>query len=225
LGHVRVQLEEVDQQLTEAQAAERSQHHALKARDTESDLEICTVIDEVHNTLGRPAQSVDFALIVGTGRQQWTRGNPRQQPVLMRVLAANLRSTDHPGLQPRKEGWASRINAAAQTLAQAVKALEAAELEAMCLVMRRRALAQVAQVMLSRLKRDFINVGMNQAQIHEIIPRSRRRRRGPAEPEAEVRAETTTEAAVEEPAPERVETTTESSAEEPAPESGPRSAA
>ena len=105
LGGVRAEVDEVEQQLTQAEEAELTQRHALKASGAESDLVICTVIDEVHNTLGRPAQSVDFALIVGTGRQQWTRCNPRQQPLLMSVLAANVRSTQHPKLQARKEEW------------------------------------------------------------------------------------------------------------------------
>ena len=127
----------------------------------------------------------------------------------MSVLAANLRSTQHPRLQARKEEWASRLEAAAQTQTQAAKALDAAELEVMRLAMRRRGLAQAAQVMLTRLKREFKNVGMSQAQIHEIIPGSPRGRRAPAEPEAEVPAEASAES--------------DTAADEPAPESAPRS--
>ena len=150
-------------------------------------------LDAVHNALGRPRYSVDYALIAGTGCQEWTRTTRPEKPQLMKLLAANLRSTEHPSLQDSKEGLGSQVETAARTLAQAVDALTNAELVVRILKKRRRALAQAAQVMLSRLKRDFLNAGLTQAQIHEIVPSEPRSRSAPVQPGAEIPAEITTD--------------------------------
>ena len=54
--------------------------------------------------------------------------------------------------------------------AEAAKSADASETLVTTLSMRRRTLAFAAQVALIRLKRDFKNAGMTEAQVHEIIP-------------------------------------------------------
>jgi hypothetical protein len=149
---------------------QRQLHATLMARDNESDLEIGAVCDEIWNAMGRPSQSVDYDLIVNGGKNVWTDGDPVKQPHLMGVLAANIRNSKHPKLADKKEAWAKRIEAKAAAQAQAAAPTETAHAQATGLTMQRRTLADATQVGLTRLKRDLKNLGMTEAQVHEIIP-------------------------------------------------------
>jgi hypothetical protein len=79
-------------------------------------------------------------------------------------------ASNHPKLQAKKEDWALRIDAKAEAQAEAAKSADASEILVTTLSMRRRTLAFASQVALTRLKRDFKNAGMTEAQVHEIIP-------------------------------------------------------
>jgi hypothetical protein len=86
------------------------------------------------------------------------------------VLASNIRGTKHPRLTDRQEGWAKRIEDKAAAQAEAAKPTDAAHALVTVLSMQRRTLADAVQVGLTRLKRDLKNLGMTEAQVHEIIP-------------------------------------------------------
>jgi hypothetical protein len=148
-----------EQQLNQARNQSDVLHATLMARDNESDLEIGSVIDEIWNTLGRPAQSIDYDLIVGSGKNAWTDGDPTKQSHMMGVLAANIRASNNPKLAEKKAGWA-----------EASAALETADAQVTALAMQRRTLAGALQVGLARFKRDLKNLGMTESQVHEIIP-------------------------------------------------------
>jgi len=162
----------IEQQYNEACSANDLLHVTLMARDSESDLTIGAVCDEVYNTLGRVSVSVDYNLIFGSGKKAWTDGDPVQQPRLMNALAANIRQTNNAKLADKKEEWAVRIEQKAAAQAKAAEPIAAADAQVARLKMQRRTLANTAQVELVRLKRDFKNIGMTEAQIHEIIPDS-----------------------------------------------------
>jgi hypothetical protein len=170
IAEVAAALADNEQKLNQARANDDALHAALMARDEESDQEICAVCDEMWNALGRPSRSVDYDIIVSGGKNVWTEGDPAKQPQLMAVLAANIRATKHPKLVDRKEAWASRIEQKAAAQANAAAPTEAAYAQASVLSMQRRTLADSAQVGLTRLKRDLKNLGMTEAQAHEIIP-------------------------------------------------------
>lgn len=157
-------------QLQQARADDDAKHAALLARDEESDLEIGAVCDEVWNTMGRPNQSVDYNLVVSGGKNTWTDGDPAKQPALMGVLAKNIRASTHPKLAARKEEWAKRIEAKAEAQAEAAEPTQASNARVISLTMQRRTLADALQVGLVRFKRDLKNMGMTEAQVHEIIP-------------------------------------------------------
>lgn len=163
-------LEDNEQRLGAARAKADEAHAALMARDEESDLEIGTVCDEIWNALGRPAQSVEYDLIVSGGTKIWTEGDPSQQANLMVVLAANVRNSKHPKLIERKDSWAARIEQKAAAQAEAASLAGPAYARVTALSMQRRTLADCAQVALTRFKRDLKNLGMTEAQAHEIIP-------------------------------------------------------
>src|SRR5512142_857073 len=97
----------IDQEFAQVSNASDGLHAVLMARDSESDLEIGAVADEIWNTLGRPGQSVDYNLIMGSGKSAWTDGDPAQQPHLMQVLAKNIRQSKNALLADKKEAWAT----------------------------------------------------------------------------------------------------------------------
>jgi hypothetical protein len=163
-------LDDLELRLNQARATDDGLHATLMARDSESDLSICAVCDEIWNALGRPGQSVDYDLIVGAGTKVWTDGDPVTQPHLMAVLASNIRNSKHPKLVDQKEAWATRIDQKAAAQAEAAKPTNAAYAEVSVLSMQRRTLANSIQIALTRLKRDLKNIGMTEAQVHEIIP-------------------------------------------------------
>lgn len=163
-------LEDNEKQLDQARADDDKKHAELIARDNESDLEVGAVCNEIWNALGRPGQSLDYNLIVNGGKKVWTDGDPVKQPALMGVLAQNIRATDHPKLAAKKEEWAKRIETKAAAQAEAAKPTEGSYAVVMSLRMQRRTLADTLQMALVRFKRDLKNLGMTEAQAHEIIP-------------------------------------------------------
>jgi hypothetical protein len=170
VGDVATALDDNEQKLNQAHAIDDAAHAALMARDDESDQEIGAVCDEMWNAMGRPARSVDYDITVNTGKNFWTEGDPAKQPHLMAVLAANIRATKHPKLVARKEDWATRIDQKAAAQAEAARPTDATGAQVSALTMQRRMLADSAQLGLTRLKRDLKNLGMTEAQVHEIIP-------------------------------------------------------
>jgi hypothetical protein len=159
-----------DSQLNQARDVDDQLTATLMARDSESDLEIGAVCDEIWNAMGRPYQSIDYDLIVGGGKNAWTDGDPAKQHHLMGVLASNIRNSNHPKLAEKKEAWANRIEMRATAQAAASTPVEASLAQVSGLTMQRRTMADALQVGLSRLKRDYKNLGMTEVQIHEIIP-------------------------------------------------------
>lgn len=142
----------------------------LMARDGSSDREIGAVLDEAWNALGRPASSLEYAMVAGSGKSQWTDGDPAKQHILMAILAGRLRQNTTPALQANKEAWAQRIEAKAVLQEQAAGAFQHAEVQLQVVEGLERAVADLVQVSLVRLKRDLKNAGLTEAQIHEIIP-------------------------------------------------------
>ena len=163
-------LDENQQQLVKARAADEALHAALLARDGDSDLEVGAVCDEIWNAMGRPSHSIDFDLIVNGGKKGWCDGDPSKQPALMAVLAKNIRSSKHPKLADKKEAWAVRIEQKAAAQAEAARPADSSYAQITALTMQRRTLADATQVALARFKRELKNLGMTEPQIHEIIP-------------------------------------------------------
>lgn len=163
---------------------------ALMACDGASDLEIGAVLDEAWNAMGRVVSSVEYTMVAGSGKSQWTDGDPRKQHISMTILAGRLRQSDAPALQAGKKSWAKRIEAKAAPQEQAAKALEQAEVQLTVVEGMARAVADLAQVSLVRLKRDLKNAGLTEAQIHEIIPDYVPKARAPRTPPVHVAPDT-----------------------------------
>lgn len=163
-------LSENESQLKQARADDDAKHATLLARDEESDLEVGAICDEMWNAMGRPSQSIDYNLVVNGGKNVWTDGDPARQPALMGVLAKNIRTSNHPKLAAKKEEWAKRIEIKAAAQAEAARPTESSYAQVTALTMQRRTLADALQIGLVRFKRDLKNMGMTEAQVHEVIP-------------------------------------------------------
>jgi hypothetical protein len=104
----------------------------------------------------------------------------------MRVLERQIRSSDVPALAEKKSGWGDRIKVKAEAQENAAKPVQDADAKVEVLTGYEKSLAKLAQLLLTRLKRDYKNAGMTEHQIHEIIPdyvpRPRAKPAGPQPP-------------------------------------------
>lgn len=142
----------------------------LIAADADSDSTIASVLDEIWNAMGPPSQSPDYTLIAGEGKSQWTDGDPVRQHYGMRVLAKAIRMSTHTSVQRQKLEWAERIEAKASVQEKLARPADEAMAQYEVANGSLRALANSAQLALTRLKRDYKNLDMSESQIHEIIP-------------------------------------------------------
>jgi len=160
----------IEQQLKQAHTEYEVLHEKLMERDNESDLEIAAVIDEIWDCLGKPTQSIDYDLIVRSGKSAWIDGDPVKQPHFMQDLAKNIRDSQSPKLAEKKEAWATRIEQKATAQAHAATPLSAADAKVNSLTMQRRTLANAGRERLTRLKHAIKYLPLTDAQIQEIIP-------------------------------------------------------
>ncbi len=170
LGPIEVAISTNKENFKAAKAAALVASTRLEAADASSDLTVGKVIDLAWNELGRPAHSLDYTLIVGSGKQDWTDGDPLEQHLPMGVLANRFRESTVPALQANKEAWAVEIEQKAAVQKAAATASKDADAPVYAFVAQQRSLANLAHVALTRLKRDYKSEGMTEAQIHEIIP-------------------------------------------------------
>ncbi|MCU0693662.1 MAG: hypothetical protein MUF54_19920 [Polyangiaceae bacterium] len=170
LAATHAAVQQVEASLTTALGAAATAHTKLLAADRDSDLTVGAVLDECWNALGRPAQSVEFSLVAGAGKASWTDGDPSVQHQFMQVLAGNFRRSTAELLQARKEEWAKRIEDKAAVQQAAAAEVSTADATVFGVQAQLRGLANLAQVCLGRLKRDYKNQGLTETQIHEIIP-------------------------------------------------------
>lgn len=164
----------IENALTMLQSATKAASAAwvlVLAADNNADNAIGSVRDEMYNALGRPRQSPAMDEVFPGGMGTYTNGDPRNQPVLMQVLHARiLAASAAQWPDPKRTAWAATIEAARLPFKAAVDAhqpMEAAETVADA---GYRAAVRSAHARLVSFKRDLKNLGLTEAQIHEIIP-------------------------------------------------------
>jgi hypothetical protein len=169
-----------------AKTAESAGWTVVLARDEDADLAIGSVRDEMWNALGRPRQSpaMDHAFPGGVGT--YAGGDPLGQPVLMEVLATRIRSAEAAQwTAAARDGWVARIEAARAPLHAAAQAYQPLDAALRVAEAGRRAAIRAGHARLVSFKRDLKNHGLNEAQIHEIIPdRPKPRKPAPQDPPA-----------------------------------------
>jgi hypothetical protein len=141
------------------------------AEDAKSDEAIGSVRDAMWNAIGRTRQNAALDQVFPGGVRTYTSGDPRAQPVLMQVLASRIAASAAPQWSDvLKQGWAAEVEAARTSYAAAVEAHRPTEAAAQVAVSGYRAAVRTGQARLRAFKRDLENLGLSEAQIHEIIP-------------------------------------------------------
>lgn len=139
--------------------------------DGHADALIGSIRDEMWNTLGRPRQSPALDEVFPGGVRIYTAADCRDQPLLMQVLHTRILAASAPQWPEAKRiGWATALETRRTSYATAVDAhrpLEAAETIA---EVAYRAAVRTGHARLVSLKRDLKNLGLTEAQIHDIIP-------------------------------------------------------
>ncbi|HEV8324938.1 MAG TPA: hypothetical protein VG389_25210 [Myxococcota bacterium] len=133
------------------------------------------VADEIWNALDRPGADVTYAMLLPGGVAFIKNEAPARQAVLMRVLAEKLRKTQDARLeQTRLDAWAERVEEGAGPLWDAAVAALAAEGRAYHARQARAHVVRTAWRELPRLKRELLNEGWSEADIHRVIPDAQR---------------------------------------------------
>ena len=154
-----------------AVAAEELILARLLAADVAADAETGAVADEVWNKFGRPAKDGVFDGLFPGGVQTYTRPAPRREALLLAALVKKLATTKDPRVAPAAwEAWSKRIATVQKPLDLAAREHELAEAETFLADQVYRATVHTAWFDMPRTKRDFQNAGLNEADIHLIIP-------------------------------------------------------
>ncbi len=177
LGAVVVAMTEAKRVEEAAKEAEAAAWPSVASADADADGAIGRVRDAMFNALGRPRTHPDLVAVFPEGITTYTKGDPLAQPRLMKVLEARIAVTENvpAWTAERRAAWVAELEAARLPLFDAATAygpLDAARTVAEAGL---RAVVRSAQSQLVKLKRDFKNHGLTEAQIHEIIPDASRR--------------------------------------------------
>jgi len=154
-----------------AEKAERAAWVNVLACDAKADPGIGAVRDAMWNALGRPKQSPHLDEVFPGGVGTYTSGDPRGQPLLMQVLHARILAASAPQWSDaQRQAWAAEIEVLRVPYAAAVEAHRPAEATAVVAEVGYRAAVRGGHARLRTFKRDLKNLGLTEAQIHDIIP-------------------------------------------------------
>ncbi|MDI3285886.1 hypothetical protein [Polyangium sp. 15x6] len=154
-----------------AKKAESAAWAIVAGIDHDADGLIGSVRDEMWNALGRPKQSTHMDGVYPEGIGTYTAGDPLGQPLLMEVLKARILAAEAPQWpENKRNAWASAIEAKREAYDVAVKAYRPVEAARVVAEAGYRAAVRGAHTRLKNFKRDLKNLGLTEAQIHEIIP-------------------------------------------------------
>jgi hypothetical protein len=157
--------------LDAATKAEVAAWAPVLAADAVADTTIGATRDAMWNALGRPKQHAQMDHVYPGGIGTYTAGDPCGQPVLMEVLVARIKSAAAPQwTDALRSTWAASVDAARVPLAAAVDAHKPADAALTVAEAGFRAAVRAAHGRLVIFKRDLKNLGLTEAQIHEIVP-------------------------------------------------------
>jgi hypothetical protein len=146
-------------------------YEAVIACDGVADPVIKKHRDDLWNAVGRVRDSEVMKTVYPGGVGTYTDVDPHRQPSMMEVLEGRISEIQHPKISAEtKAGWVAAIRTAREPYAEALKPLAAAEALQDVAEQGWRDAVRAMAVALSRLKRDYKNLGLSEKQIHEIIP-------------------------------------------------------
>lgn len=154
-----------------ADKTERAAWTLVLVEDARSDPGIGSVRDAMYNALGRPKQSAELDRVFPGGIGTYTAGDPSGQPLLMQVLCSRILAGSAPQWpEAMRQGWAAEIEALRVPYHAAVEAHRPVEAAAVVALAGYRAAVRAGHARLTSYKRDLKNLGLTEAQIHDIIP-------------------------------------------------------
>ena len=166
-----------------ARDAQKAAWALVEAEDEKSDRAIGRIRDAMWNDLGRPRQSAYLDQVFPDGVGTYTHGDVRDQPTLMHVLHARLLSASAPVWTPAQRAeWAATVETSRVTLAAAVEAHRGVAAQLAVAEATYRSAVRAALVGLQYLKRDLLNLGLTESQVHDIIPDATPPARAPSGP-------------------------------------------
>ena len=154
-----------------AQEAEAKAWAAVLAEDARSDSAILALRETMWNVLGRPRAGYEMDEVFPGGASVYTAVDPRKQPVLMQILQSRiLSSSASRWTEAMRKEWAAQVVALRAPFEAALAAHRPAEAATTVADFSYRSAVRTAHARLRIYKRDLMNIGMTDAQIHEIIP-------------------------------------------------------
>lgn len=156
---------------TAARQAEQTAWVVVLANDDKADTGIGDVRDRMWSAIGRSRQSPELNTVFPDGISTYTAGDPTKQPVLMQILRARILAATAPRwTDAMRQGWAAEIEALRAPYQAAVDAHRPLEAALVVAEAGYRAAVRAGHARLTSFKRDLKNLGLTEAQIHEIIP-------------------------------------------------------
>lgn len=157
--------------LDAAKKAESLAWATVAGVDYDADGLIGSTRDEMWNALGRPKQSPHMDAVYPEGIATYTAGDPLGQPLLMGVLRTRILAGEAPQwTEAKRNAWASAIEAKREAYEVVVNAYRPIAASLVVAEAGYRAAVRGAHTRLRNYKRDLKNLGLTEAQIHEIIP-------------------------------------------------------
>ena len=187
-GHAEARLlpvlvlgEHLADELAVARAALAPRVEARLAAESIAEAEIARIMDEIWACIGRPAYDPTLSIVFPGGVAHYTEAGADALPLRMCLLAKLLEQAVVPRLDPDKaRTLAAHIRQVTAPLRQAIDALALPRTRVEHLERERAALADVAQMELVHLKRLYLTEGFAEADVHQVIPHHRPRKRTPA---------------------------------------------
>ncbi len=154
-----------------ASKAEANAWAVVQAEDARSDVAIGHVRDQMWNALGRPRQNAALDQVFPEGVGTYTAGDQRLQPVMMHVLGQRILAASSPRwTKGMREGWAADIEEHRQSYQSGVDAHRPTEASALIARTTYRAAVRAAHTRLRDFKRDLQSMGLDDVEIHTVIP-------------------------------------------------------
>jgi hypothetical protein len=171
LGEAVAAIDEAAAILKAAEEAVGNAWAVVQAEDAKSDVAIANLRDEMWHSLGRPRANLHLGRVFPEGVGTYTNVDARKQPQVMTVLISRIRTASAPQWTKEiREAWAAQIEMLRQTYTAAVDAHRPLEGAAMMARAGYRSAVKTAHSRLRELKRELLNLGQDEAQVHDIIP-------------------------------------------------------
>jgi hypothetical protein len=155
-----------------AEAAETIGERTLHNADFHADQVIGGVRDAMWNAVERVQSHPAMSYVFPDGVRTYTRSAADAQPLIMQILESRLETVAAPlgWTKERRAAWAPELAAARAPLEPALEAFKPLEASRTVAEASYRATVRAGRAQLAKYKRDLVNLGLTETQIHAVIP-------------------------------------------------------